>query len=194
MPAPADFGYLSRVIVRVIVFRDVNGQALVHITVILSFECKRIIFRVTRDEEMAPIFCADDVNTCLIGFGKDIQLADFFNVRSADFGVSGVWSNEYVIETAQQTLGRRKDAVFKDAEHLFREVIFWDSVTMIESGLCSPANIERRLYMHLSPVEYLGELVPVIHFFKMRLFYRGARDDKPIEFFIADIINGEIVI
>jgi hypothetical protein len=40
----------------------------------------------------------------------------------------------------------------------------------------------------------LGELVPVIHFFKRHLFHRRARDDKPVEFFIADIIKGELVI
>src|SRR4030067_1753494 len=102
MPAPADFGHLSRVVVKIIVFRDMNRQSLVHITVIFCFERKWIIFRVTRDEEMTPIFCTDDVNTCLIGFGKDIQLADFLNIRSADLGVTGGWSKENVIATTQQ--------------------------------------------------------------------------------------------
>jgi hypothetical protein len=54
--------------------------------------------------------------------------------------------------------------------------------------------MERGLNIRLCPVEDLCEFVPVIHFFEGHLLHRRTRDDQPIEFFMANIVEREIMI
>src|SRR3990172_3913414 len=142
MSTRADIRRLIWIIIRIIILGHVNGQSLVYVTVVFCFERERIIFRVTCNKEMASILCAKDVKARFIRFSQDVQLADLLHIYAADLGVARVRSQENIIESAQQAFSRRKDAVLIDSEHLVRQVILWDPVTVIESSLRSPANVK----------------------------------------------------
>ena len=63
MPAPAHHRVAGGVIIRVVVFRNVNGQPLADIPVVLAFEGKRVIFGMTGDENLAAIPASNQVYT-----------------------------------------------------------------------------------------------------------------------------------
>src|SRR6185295_2325528 len=81
-----------------------------------------------------------------------------------------------------------------DPEHFVGEVIFWDSIAVIESSLRSPANMKSGLNIRLGPVHDVSQFIPIFNFFKRHLLYGSARNDQTIEFFFANIIKREVVI
>ena len=66
MSTPADIGRLTRIVIGIIIFRDVDGQSFVYITVIFTFEGEWVIFRMTCDIEIASVFSTDNVYACII--------------------------------------------------------------------------------------------------------------------------------
>ncbi len=73
--------------------------------------------------------------------------------------------------------------MLEDSEHLARQVIFRNPITMIERGLRSPTNIEIGFDVVLRPVHDAFEFLPVIHFFKRQLLDGRTSDDETVELF-----------
>ena len=83
--------------------------------------------------------------------------------------------------------------MLEHTEHLAGQVVFWDAIAVIEPCLGSPANIQGGLNVRLDPVEYLRELIPIIHLLEGHLLDGRAGDDQTVEFLAAHIVEGQVV-
>ena len=72
--------------------------------------------------------------------------------------------------------------MLKHSEQLLLEGIFGYSVEVIETCLCSPANVKGGSHVGTGPIEYLLNLVPVFYFLIRKQLNRGSRYDHSIPF------------
>ena len=77
----------------------------------------------------------------------------------------------------------------EDAELLCRQLVLRHSVMIVESGLCRPTDVERALYVGVSPSEYLRKFLPVAHVLKLKMFYRRTRHDESVELLVLQFVE-----
>ena len=77
----------------------------------------------------------------------------------------------------------------EDAEHLLRKQVLLYSVVMIQTCLSRPADIHRRCNVRATPVEYLRDLVPVVHLLKLHVLHRRTRDYHTVEFLVLQFVE-----
>ena len=63
--------------------------------------------------------------------------------------------------------------MLKNTEHLFIELILFQTVFIIERRLSAPAYEERGIDVGLAPLEYAAELVPVVDLLKLHKYVGG---------------------
>src|SRR3712207_207280 len=67
--------------------------------------------------------------------------------------------------------------------------MFRHTVEMVQSGLRSPANIERTRDMRTCPVEDCGHFSPIRHVLEWHLLHRGARNYHSVELLLTQFIK-----
>ena len=96
---------------------------------------------------------------------------------------------ENIVKTAQQRLLRQQNVVLEDAGHLFGQLVLRDAVVVIQTGLCTPADMQRGVNVGFGPVHDLDQLRPVFNLLKRERLYRCAGDDETVVFLIPDVIK-----
>ena len=66
-------------------------------------------------------------------------------------------------------------------EKLFRQFLLIDSVMVIKSSLCTPANMERGMNMSLAPLHNLAKFGPVVYIFKVHQLHRCTGDHHAVK-------------
>src|SRR3712207_7756171 len=67
--------------------------------------------------------------------------------------------------------------------------MFRHTVEMVQSGLRSPANIERTRDMRTCPVEDCGHFCPIRHVLEWHLLHRSARNYHSVELLLTQFIK-----
>ena len=62
-------------------------------------------------------------------------------------------------------------------------------VTVVQTSLGSPTEVQGRKNMTLGPFKDLGQLFPVVHFLKVHLFDRRPRHNQAVIVIILDILK-----
>ena len=70
--------------------------------------------------------------------------------------------------------------------------MLFDAVMIVQAGLRSPADVERRVYVSLGPLHDLAELIPVLHFLELEMLYRSSRYDHAVIVIALDLIKSLI--
>ena len=73
MPAPAHVRHSRWIVIRIIITRDIDGQAFAHIAVVFCFEGQRIIFRMAGHKDLPSILRGDNVDPGLLGFNQGYE-------------------------------------------------------------------------------------------------------------------------
>jgi hypothetical protein len=89
MTTPTHKRGLRRVVARKIVGGDMNGQTLTDVAVVFTFQGKRIVFRMTGNESVPPIFRSDNVDASLVRFSQDEQVTDALDKTPMSPAVTG---------------------------------------------------------------------------------------------------------
>lgn len=118
MGPPGVDGLLHRVVPREVVTRDLNGQPLVKIPLVLIPKGVPVIFRVAGDEDAPAVLVAHKVDARLRGGGQNVQLGADGHIPFADFRVAGVGRQEPVVKAAHQRILRNQVVVLENTEHL----------------------------------------------------------------------------
>ena len=79
--------------------------------------------------------------------------------------------------------------MLKNTEHLFIELILFQTVFIIERRLSAPAYEERGIDIGLALLEYAAELVPIVYLLKLHVFNGSAGDYHAVKAFILYIIK-----
>ena len=79
--------------------------------------------------------------------------------------------------------------MLENAGHFLGEQVLRDTVMIIQSGLCAPADVQRGVNVRFGPVHDLGQLRPVFHFFERHGFNRCTGDDEAVVFLVADVVK-----
>ena len=74
-----------------------------------------------------------------------------------------------------------------DPKGFLGQCVLGNVVEMMEGRLRSPADIERRLDIGLSPVINFLQLVPIGHVFELKQLDGRTRDDQTVEFFLSHL-------
>ena len=136
---------------------------------------------------MPPILRCGNVNAGFVGFSQDDQVGYTLDIGPTDLGMAGMRRQEYIIETAHEFVVALQNAVLENPEHFAGKLILWDSIAMVKSRLCAPANVECTKNVRIRPIHDIDEFGPIIHFFKGKQFHRRAGDDETVEFLTAHL-------
>ena len=117
----------------------------------------------------------------LLGFRKNGQFFDLTDVLRAHLGMSGVRGHKAIVKSAHQRHFPVHHTVFIDAELFLRQKIFFQSVVIVHSRLCPPAQMQGGRHMALRPLKDLADLLPVIHVLVFHLLHRCPGDDQPVK-------------
>ena len=130
-----------RVIVRVIIIGDLNGQSFVQISMIFVVQCITVIFGMARYKNLFALFRHCQEYAGLLRFCQDRQILTGMNGLRWCLGVTAVRSHENIIKSPDQRNFPVGYLMCIDAEQLLGQLSLVDSVIMIESGLCRPADM-----------------------------------------------------
>ncbi len=89
MAAPTHKRRLRRVVAGEIIGGNVNGQTLADVAVVFTLQGERIVFRMTGNESVPPVFRCDYVDARLVGFSQDEQVADALDKTPMSRAVTG---------------------------------------------------------------------------------------------------------
>ena len=184
--APAHDRRTARVVVGIVVQRDVGVHPRRVVAVILRLQCQRIVLGVPRDEELPPPQIRNDVDA-RIALGENGQLGHGIDVGTARLRMARVRHIENIVKAAQEALMLHTAMVLIDAEDLLLRPVLRDAVVIVEPRLRAPADMERREGVLLAPLHDLRDLVPVGDLLKGILLDRRPRDDETIVLFMAHL-------
>ena len=186
----------KRSFIRIIIREIINGNIYVIpyslIPVIFILKSHAIIFGMTGDKYLMSVLCHCQIYACCLRLGKDRKLGTCFKQFRRCIRMSGMRSQEYVIESSYKRNLPVQHSVLKHSEKLSGKLSFIDTVVMIKSRLCSPADMENAGNMGIRPVKYLNRLLPVIHLFERYIFNGGTGYDHSVEFLVFDLIERNI--
>ena len=184
--APAHDGRTARVVVGIVVQRDIGVHPRRMVAVILRLQRQRIVLGVPRDEELPSPQICDDVDTC-IALGENGQLGHGVDVGTARLRMARVRYVENIVKATQKALVLHTAMVLIDAEDLLLRPVLRDAVVIVEPRLRAPADMERREGVLLAPLHDLCDLVPVGDLLKGILLDRRPRDDEAVVLFMAHL-------
>ena len=173
-----------RVVVFVIILRDFDGQVFADITFVLTVKSHTIIFRMSHYKDLAATVCHCKEKPCFIGFSKHCQFFTVMDILDGNFRMSGMRCKEHIVESAYQRNLTVHHFMPEKTEHLLIKFAFFQSIVVVESCLCSPAQINGGGNMGVCPVHDLYQFLPVVYLFEFHLLYRSTCDDHSIVFVI----------
>ena len=181
MRTPHQKWFVLRIIVSVIVLRDINRQTFAHIPFVLSIQGNTVIFRMSHHKNPATTLCHCQKQPRLFRFCKNRDFFTFTNIFDRYFSMSGMRCQKHIIKSTYKGDLAVQNLVPEKPEHFVIQLFFLKSVEMIQAGLCCPAKKNGRSHMTSCPVHNLFQFFPVIHFFKFHLLYRGTCNDHSVE-------------
>ena len=185
MGTPRYHRCLIRVVMEVIVLRQLYVVSLAHVSFILLIERIRRIFQMTSHEEFASTPRHHDAHATLCRFSDDVQTRHFFDVFPTHLSMAAMWHIEDVIKTTENRQGWIERFLRKDTELLFVKLIFRNTIKVIESSLRTPADIQRRGNVGTCPIEYLLDFRPVLHLFVFHRLDRSTRHDHTVKLLLG---------
>ena len=90
MGAPGDYGVLCGVVVREVVFGDVDGLALFHVTPVFKGQSVPVILRVAENEELTAFAVFHRVDPRFVGDGEQLKVGNLADILLPDLGVAGL--------------------------------------------------------------------------------------------------------
>ncbi len=76
------------------------------------------------------------------------------------------------------------------AEHLLIQGMLGDPVMVVQTCLCSPADVEGAVDMGLTPLHDLTQLRPVVDILKVQMLHRSPRNDHAVRVAVTDLLEG----
>ncbi len=190
MGPPLQEGALVGIVVREVVFRHVDRQALADIAAVLVAEGVAVILGVAHDEKASAVAGHAEQDAGLLGLRQDPQLLAAVNGLGGHLRIAAVGDQEIVVEAADDGLLAVADLVGVDAEELLFEELFGQAVVVVETGLGPPADMEGAGDIGLAPGEDFAELGPVVDLLILHLLYRRACDDQAVEAALPQLVKG----
>ena len=142
MGTPSVFGFLCGVIIGEIMTGNLGIKSAAQIALVFKLQCFGVVLAVTCNVEESALFGSYDVDTCLIGFSKDVKLSGCFDVLTSDLGMAGMGSGELLIEAAKEGMTGKEVVMLEHAGHLLAEGVFLDIVVVEETCLSRPTDME----------------------------------------------------
>ena len=181
MGPPFHDGSLVGIVVAIVILGKLHIVALSDVAAVFLVERVRRILQMAGDEELAAATGHHHADAALLALGKYGKVLAGVDVFATDFGVAAMGHVEEIVEAAEDGQLRLDDPLGEDAKLLLLERILGDAIIIVESGLGSPADVERALHVGLCPVEDGLHLVPVGDVLEGELLYGGARDNHTVE-------------
>ncbi len=103
-----------------------------------------------------------------------------------------VWRTKNVVESANQPVMGIEYPVFENAEDLVVELVFVDSVAVVQSGLTAPANMQGAVHVGPAPVHDPGHFLPVVNVLERKIFHRGARDNETVKLLLFYAVESAV--
>ena len=182
MGSPHKKRHVGRIIVFVIIFRYLDREIFAHIPFVFSIQGYTVVFRVSHNENAATAVCHGKEKSCFLRFRQHSQFLTVVNIFNRNLCMSGMRCQEHIIKSSHQRNLTIQYLMPKKAEHFLIQRSLFQSVKMIKTGLCRPAQENSRGYMFCSPVHDLCKLLPVIHLLEFHLLYRCSGNDHSIVF------------
>ena len=186
MSSPEKQRSVFRIIIFVIILRKIDLKSLSYISLIFSIQCHTVIFRMSHDKNLTSPLRHCKKKPRLLRFCKNRDIFTCTDIFDWNLCMSGMWCKKSIIKSSDQRDLTIQNFVPEETKHFVIELTFLKSVKMIQTCLCSPAQKNRRCHMTFCPVHDLCQLVPVIHFFKLHLFYRCSCHDHSIKLHIFE--------
>ena len=185
--APAHDGLLRRIVIGIVVLRDLRMHTSLLVAVVLLLERQRVVLCMARDEELALLEVGDGVDAGIpLGLRQDCELRHLLDVLAVVLRMARVRHEELIVEAAEELLVLDAEVMLVDAEDLLWHLVLRDAVVVVEAGLRAPADVERRVDMRLAPLHDLRDLIPVGDFLEWHHLNGRARDDHAIVLLVAD--------
>ena len=121
---PGDHRLPGRIIIRIVMFGNMNRLILGKVTQVFLLQGVGIVFRVPHDKELLMMFCINGIDAGLCGGGKDPQARDSLNILAEDGGVPGMGSVKDIVKPAEQNALPVVYRMRIDAEQLFGQGCF----------------------------------------------------------------------
>ena len=131
MSTPCYQWCLHRIIIVIIILRQVNIITFSHIPFILLV--KRIwgIFQMTGNKKLSSTSCHHDTDSTFLRFGNNVESRNLDDILTAHFSMATMRHVEIIIESAENRKSRIKRLLWKYTKHLFIQLIFWNSIEMV---------------------------------------------------------------
>ena len=97
MATPGFDRCLARIVVRIIIYRNIGIQPLCKVTLIFFIQRQNIIFRMSCYENILSFIANDQIRSCLIGLRHDLQMRIFYDLIFIDTCISGMRYIEDII-------------------------------------------------------------------------------------------------
>ena len=165
-----------RIILRVIISRNFNFQSFTFISLIFSVQCHPVIFRMSHNKNLTP------VRSALYNY-------EYLLLKLLYDG-NGVPETDHQIhapgESFCSALHARTDRTFSLTADVFS----------VRSGNtvppARPSKMNSGCYMTFAPLHDLRQFFPIIHFFKLHLFYRCSGNDHTVKFLFFHLFKAYI--
>lgn len=190
--SPADDGGTGGIVVREIVIGHMNREPLVTVPEIFFGQCVWIIFGMAGNEELPGVHAFYSKDACIPGDREQFQTGGSPYVALIDFSISGMGSLEDIVKATEERGVGFQDPVVEHAKELFRQRTLLDSIVEIETGLGTPADVERRVDMGLRPFHDFTELIPVVHLSEVQVLHWSASNDHAVITPVANLIKGSV--
>ena len=189
---PGDKGRIFGIIVGEIVFRNIYRFALALIAEILVGKGARVIFRMTRYENLSSLFGHSGIHARFLGGGQNPKLGYSLYILGFNGGMAGLRHHKGIVKAPKQYRTLIISLSRENPEQLFRKRVFFYSKMVVKPCLSAPADMEGTVNMGLAPLHYFAELVPVLNLFKSQLFNRRTRYYHTVKGAVFNILEGFI--
>ena len=190
--SPADDGRAGGIVVREIVTGYMDGKPLITVPEIFFGQRVWIILGMAGDEELTGVLAFHSKDACISGDREQFQTGGSPYVALIDFGISGMGSLENIVKATEERRVGFQDPVVEHAKELFRKRTLLDPIVEIETGLGTPANVERRVDMGLGPFHNFAELIPVVHLGEVQVLHRSTSNDHAVITPVSNLIKGGV--
>ena len=100
MSSPGEQRLVVRIVIRIIVVRDMDRKTLGLIASEFLIESQSVIFRVTHHIDLPSLIGHNEKSSCFVGFGKDRQSAVGSDLVDGNIGMSGVRHQKYIVKAS----------------------------------------------------------------------------------------------
>ena len=185
MGAPGDQRRIIGVVVEIIVLRQIHIITDALVATVFRIKGIRCILQMTCDIELTTCSGHHDTHTTIWRLCNQGQILICQDILTMDLRMTAMRHHKHIIETTEDRQSFLQRILREDAEHLLLQRIFGNTIMIIQACLSRPADIKRTGDMGTGPIEDIGNLIPVVHLFKIKRLYRCTCDDHTIKLLIA---------